>query len=218
MSDNKLVKSILDAATITGLVAGIGWIGRKIIKEDLTQRQSDELRQVHSRHGGQHRAEEIPGGSEDTPNQCVNPVYTHNGDDRYHGWRGHSQCGHIHRRQLSRKSPVCDSGQAALDEKKRHDLALEKYQRDYAQYQQDRTQLLDWVAGHDREKNQAFHDFQNTDQALALYNQTHRAKVALPQEPKFSDYYKPSPQQKNGELLFIGASTLALGYAAFRFL
>ena len=34
MSDNKLVKSILDATTITGLVAGIGWIGRKIIKED----------------------------------------------------------------------------------------------------------------------------------------------------------------------------------------
>ena len=47
---------------------------------------------------------------------------------------------------------------------------------------------------------------------------THRAKVALPQEPKFSDYYKPSPQQKNGELLFVGASTLSFGYAAFRFL
>ena len=52
-----------------------------------------------------------------------------------------------------------DSGQAALDEKKRHDLALEKYQRDYAQYQKDRTQLLDWVAEQDREKNQAFHEF-----------------------------------------------------------
>ena len=37
MSDNKLVKSLLDAATITGLVAGIGWIGRKIIKEDMTK-------------------------------------------------------------------------------------------------------------------------------------------------------------------------------------
>ena len=48
-----------------------------------------------------------------------------------------------------------DRGQAALDEKKRHDLALEKYQRDYAQYQKDRTQLLDWVAEQDREKNQA---------------------------------------------------------------
>ena len=31
MSDNKLVKSILDAATMTGLVAGIGWIGKKTI-------------------------------------------------------------------------------------------------------------------------------------------------------------------------------------------
>ena len=36
MSDNKLVKAILDAATITGLVAGIGWIGKKVINENLT--------------------------------------------------------------------------------------------------------------------------------------------------------------------------------------
>ena len=78
--------------------------------------------------------------------------------------------------------------------------------------------FLDWIAGQDRAKNKAIHDFQDTDRALALYNQAHRAKVALPQEPQFSDFYKPSPQQKNGELLFIGASTLALGYAAFRFL
>ena len=111
-----------------------------------------------------------------------------------------------------------DCGQAALDEKIMHDKALEKYQRDYAKYQKDCTQLLDWVAEQDRETNKAQHDFQDTDRALALYNQTHRAKVALPQEPKFSDYYKPSPQQRNGELLFIGASTIALGYAAFRFL
>ena len=111
-----------------------------------------------------------------------------------------------------------DSGQAALNEKIRHDKALEKYQADYAQYQKDRTELLDWIAEKDREKDKAIHDFQDTDQALALYNQTHRAEVALPKEPEFSDYYKPSPQQENGELLFIGASTLALGYAAFRFL
>ena len=36
MSDNKLVKSILNAATITALVAGIGWIGKKTIKENFT--------------------------------------------------------------------------------------------------------------------------------------------------------------------------------------
>ena len=36
MSDNKLVKSILDAATITGLVAGIGRIVIKTTKENFT--------------------------------------------------------------------------------------------------------------------------------------------------------------------------------------
>ena len=105
-----------------------------------------------------------------------------------------------------------------MDEKIRHDKALEAYQADYAKYQKDRTELLDWIAEQDREKDKDRYDFQDTDKALALYNQTHRAKIALPQEPKVSDYYKPSPQQTNGELLFIGASTLALGYAAFRFL
>ena len=111
-----------------------------------------------------------------------------------------------------------DSGKAAMDEKIRHDKALEAYQAAYAKYQKDRTELVDWVAEQDREKDKAIHDFQDTDRALAFYNQTHRAKVALPKEPEFSDFYKPSPQQKNGELLFIGAGTLALGYAALRFL
>ena len=104
-----------------------------------------------------------------------------------------------------------DGGQAELDEKIRHDKALEAYQAAYAKWQKDRTEQ-------DREKDKAIHDFQDTDQALVLYNQTHRAKVALPKEPEFSDFYKPSSQEKNGELLFIGAGTLALGYAALRFL
>jgi len=39
-----------------------------------------------------------------------------------------------------------------------------------------------------------------------------------PKEPKFSDFYQPSEQQKNGELMFVGARVPALGYAAFRFL
>ena len=88
----------------------------------------------------------------------------------------------------------------------------------YAKWQKDRTELLDWVAKQDREKDKAIHHFQDTDRTLALYNQTHRAKVALPKKPEFCDFYKPSEQQKNGELLFIGGSMLAFGYAAFRFL
>jgi len=35
-SDNKLVKSITDAAVLTGLVAGIDWIAKKAVKENFT--------------------------------------------------------------------------------------------------------------------------------------------------------------------------------------
>ena len=36
MSDNKLVKTITDAAVLTGLVAGVGWIAKKVVKENFT--------------------------------------------------------------------------------------------------------------------------------------------------------------------------------------
>ena len=36
MSDNKLVKTSIDAATLTVLVAGIGWVVKKVVKENFT--------------------------------------------------------------------------------------------------------------------------------------------------------------------------------------
>lgn len=36
MSDNKLVKTIMDAAVLTGLAAGIGWIAKEVVKESFT--------------------------------------------------------------------------------------------------------------------------------------------------------------------------------------
>jgi len=36
MSDNKLVKTIIDAATLTGLAAGIGWVAKNVVKENFT--------------------------------------------------------------------------------------------------------------------------------------------------------------------------------------
>ena len=35
-NNNKLVKTIMDAATLTGLAAGIGWISKKAFKENFT--------------------------------------------------------------------------------------------------------------------------------------------------------------------------------------
>ena len=43
MSDNKLVKTIMDAATLTGLVAGVGWAAKKVVKENFTSDPSSNV-------------------------------------------------------------------------------------------------------------------------------------------------------------------------------
>ena len=43
MSDNKLVKTILDAATLTAIVAGIGWVSKKVAKENFTPDPSSNV-------------------------------------------------------------------------------------------------------------------------------------------------------------------------------
>jgi len=67
-------------------------------------------------------------------------------------------------------------GKAAQEEKVRHDKALEAYQTAY----------------------------NNQTTKYTLYNQTHPDKpMLLPKEPKFSDFYQPSKQQKQSELILL---------------
>ena len=42
-SNNKLVQTIIDAATLTGLAAGIGWVAKKVFKENFTQDPSSNV-------------------------------------------------------------------------------------------------------------------------------------------------------------------------------
>ena len=112
-----------------------------------------------------------------------------------------------------------DNGKAALEEKTRHDKALEAYNTATEKYTQERMQLLDWIETNREIKAQADQNFTNTDYAFRLYNQAHPDyKLSMPTKPKFSDMYQPSELQKQGELLFVGGGALALGLAAFRFL
>ena len=39
------------------------------------------------------------------------------------------------------------------EEKKRHDLAMERYEKEYQKYQENRTKLLDWISSNDRIKS-----------------------------------------------------------------
>ena len=43
MSDNNLVKTIMDAVTLTGLAAAIGWVSKKVMKETFTADPSSNV-------------------------------------------------------------------------------------------------------------------------------------------------------------------------------
>ena len=103
------------------------------------------------------------------------------------------------------------------EEKKRHDLAVEKYQKKYEEYEENRAKLNDWIMTNDRIKDEAKENFKNTDYALKLYNKIHQDDLSL-REPQFSDFYQPSTQQKQGEIIYVGASALAIGFAASYFI
>ena len=78
---------------------------------------------------------------------------------------------------------------AALEEKVRHDKALEAYQAAYAKHTRHRTKLLDWIETNAQIKAEAKQNFTNTDYAFKLYNQAHPDEpIEPPKEPKFSDF------------------------------
>ena len=78
---------------------------------------------------------------------------------------------------------------AALEEKERHDKALEAYQAAYAKYTRDYTKLLDWIETNVQIKAQAKQNFTNTAYAFKLYNQAHPdERMIPPKELKFSAF------------------------------
>ena len=107
-----------------------------------------------------------------------------------------------------------DSKSELAAEAKRHDLAMEKYERDVSAWNLKRQAYQDWLNKNYKDKMQADKDFENTDYAFKLYSQTHH----LERKPEFKDYYTPSNRQKNSNLAFLGLSGLAIGAGAAYFL
>ena len=108
-----------------------------------------------------------------------------------------------------------DAPEKALAEKKRHDLALEKFQKDVEKYREEREQYQDFLRHRSEEKTKALYGLKQTDKNFALYAKFHNKTF---QKPRWEDYYQPSEQQKNGELAFIGAGAIAVGYGVSRFI
>ncbi len=61
------------------------------------------------------------------------------------------------------------SGDKPDVERIRHDKAIEKYQNDYAAYQEKRQKLIDWYSQQRDAEHQASQNLTNVDEALKLY-------------------------------------------------
>ena len=68
-------------------------------------------------------------------------------------------------------------------------------------------------------KNEARTYINNVDEAMLEYYQVFAKQIKpLPPEPELSDFYHPSENQKNGELLFVAVGTGIATYALYKYL
>ena len=105
------------------------------------------------------------------------------------------------------------------EERKRHDLALEKLQRARDEWNKDRMKRLDFINKRLREKNEARTYINNVDEAMLEYYQVFAKQIKpLPAEPESSDFYHLSENQKIGELLFAVEGTGIATYALYKYL
>ena len=113
-------------------------------------------------------------------------------------------------------SRLTDHGE---EERKRHDLALEKLQRARDEWNKDRMKRLDFINKRLREKNEARAYINNVDEAMLEYYRVFAKQIKpLPPELQLSDFYHPSETQKNGEILFVAADTGIATYALCKYL
>lgn len=108
-------------------------------------------------------------------------------------------------RKLHPKSDELDK------ERKRHDLATERLQRDHDRWSEQRSKIYDFLQNQKLIKSVAAYDFKVTDSNLRLYKDYHQDEednypdedIILKREPKLSDYYQPSPEMKKYQYIFV---------------
>lgn len=102
-------------------------------------------------------------------------------------------------------------GDHGKTEMKRHNLAMERFTKARDNYNKERQQRLDYKNKTMREQVHAKQTFNDLGVNMQNYNEVTR-------EPKFSEYYNPSRQQKDGEIVFIAGGMTLLGVLAYKYM
>ena len=91
--------------------------------------------------------------------------------------------------------------QNAAEERKRHDLALEKLQKENAEWSQNRIKHLDYLSERRLHEQQAKSNILDMKDSIRQYDR-------LNPEPKLEHFYKPSFTQKSYEQAYIAGSII----------
>ena len=104
----------------------------------------------------------------------------------------------------------------AVEERKRHDKAVEQLQAAQSEWSRKRAARLDWINEELRRQGHAVHTFRDVDEAIRQYNLIADSDSMTPvleePKPKLSDFYLPSQEQRDREIAFI---IMGLGVTSF---
>ena len=105
------------------------------------------------------------------------------------------------------------------DERKRHNRAIEKLQKDRDSWFKERQQRLDFINERLQKEKHAEKTFKDVDDAMQEYYLATQHKLKpLRKYPVSSDYYHPSEKQKNGEIAFILGGLAITGFVVYKYL
>lgn len=100
-------------------------------------------------------------------------------------------------------------------ERKRHNLAMEKFSKARDEYNRERQQRLDFKNQSFQQQKHAEQTFRNDDLAMEEYARvTGLPKLGDP--PEKADFYVPTQEQKNGEIAFIIGGMAIVAFIAYK--
>ena len=104
------------------------------------------------------------------------------------------------------------------EEMKRHNLAMEQLSRARHEFNRQRQQRLDFINQTLRDQRHAEQTFSDFGMAMEQYYKvTGNQLPQLRDPPKLNDFYNPSRQHKDSELLLVAGGMVVVGALAYKF-
>ena len=112
---------------------------------------------------------------------------------------------------------VLSADNKAKAEEDRRERALDAYNRERDKLADARRQVEMFMERQSEVEEHSLANIEDTNAALKLYNRTHPEQLHGVDEPHFSNFYTPSREQEQGEIVYTAGGMAILGFLAYRF-